>query len=233
MESIPIDHASRSSDTPPHSSIARADWAGRLVAVTRRAAASLPHTSLPVTDLHAWVLAFRDSAGHRRAVDPWFLSHLLGCHPPHSAPRPRSPDEDLQIWLHLAFPEQPLPRSVQDFTGPLVPSLQSRGIEIWTESELCALHALSHLAGRQDAPHSLKRRLREAALWMVGELQPDNATNHPWAIHVFAAIAADENNAHADLYAQSLLHNALIDGGEPDAFSALILLDAARALSAS
>lgn len=68
---------------------------------------------------------------------------------------------------------------------------------------------------------------------MVGELQPDNATNHPWAIHVFAAIAADENNAHADLYAQSLLHNALIDGGEPDTFSALILLDAAHALSAS
>jgi hypothetical protein len=95
------------------------------------------------------------------------------------------------------------------------------------------LHALSHAAGIHGAPASLSERVRSAALWLVDELQPDNATNHPWAIHVFAGLASDENNPEADLYAQSLLHNALIEGGTPDHFSGFILYDAAIALGES
>ena len=56
----------------------------------------------------------------------------------------------------------------------------------------------------------------------MDNIQPDNATNHPWAVHVFASLAVETGNFEFDLYAQSLLHNCIVGTGKPDAFSAII-----------
>ncbi|MGP1272488.1 MAG: hypothetical protein ACTS22_04070 [Phycisphaerales bacterium] len=95
-------------------------------------------------------------------------------------------------------------------------------IEVWTEIELAAVHSAWALPGWRAASES-------AARWLLEEIQPDNATNLPWAAHVFAAIAA-RGNQEARLYAETLLHNCVVGRGRPDDLSALILLDSAALL---
>jgi hypothetical protein len=98
-------------------------------------------------------------------------------------------------------------------------------LETWTEAELASLHALSWHArrGREWAGE----RLDAAAEWIMENLQPDNATNHPWAIHVFLDHAERRRAHESRLYAETLLHNCLARTGRPDVFSACILADAA------
>lgn len=114
---------------------------------------------------------------------------------------------------------------------------QQRGrvpLEVWTERELSCVHALGWLAsGRgagSDRSGSLKPRLDAAMAWHIDNLQPDNATNHPWAVHLFLAWGLKAGEASATLYAEALLHNCQVNQGRPDAFSAHVLLDAADAL---
>ena len=105
-------------------------------------------------------------------------------------------------------------------------------IEVWTETELACLHALSWLANERD-DHTLRERLDAALAWHLDHLQPDNATNHPWAVHVFVAASLNDSSSaggSAMLYAETLLHNCRVSLGRPDAFSAELLLDAADAL---
>ena len=63
--------------------------------------------------------------------------------------------------------------------------------------------------------------------WNMAE--PDNATNRPWALHVFLLASAPE----CQHYAETLLHNCLVTTGEPEPLSAWILLDAANELERS
>jgi hypothetical protein len=122
-------------------------------------------------------------------------------------------------------------------TGPLWPSGDWSAIEVWTEAELCGMHALSRMA---DDP-LVASRLRSLLLWHLEHTQPDNATNRPWALHAFllhAAAAAADGDADADAsrgaarcYAETLLHNAEAQGLE-DPASRWILADAARAIRA-
>jgi len=72
----------------------------------------------------------------------------------------------------------------------------------------------------------------EAARWHVEHTQPDNATGLPWAIHVMVDLACSEVDPEAELFAQTLLHNCLVERGLPCRRAALILHDAARALEA-
>jgi hypothetical protein len=77
-----------------------------------------------------------------------------------------------------------------------------RTIEVWTDAELSAVHALWRLATdrrRED----WKRRLDRAVAWHLIHTQPDNATNRPWALHVFL-LADQPETIH---YAETLLHN--------------------------
>jgi hypothetical protein len=67
----------------------------------------------------------------------------------------------------------------------------------------------------------------DAAEYLIAEVQPDNATNHPFALAAFLALA-HAGNFEAMLYAQTLLHNCQVQLGRPDAFSAALLLHAAR-----
>lgn len=171
--------------------------------------------------------AFRDDAGHRRRVDPWLLAHAFGLDA-RDIGRNSTPSEEepwLALWacVHDAGLDVSAWRSGD---GPLFRQLHDRAIEVWTEGELAGLHALWWLAAR-DA--SLRTRARSAARWLIAELQPDNATQRPWAIHAFAELAA-EGDIEADMYAQTLLLNATAGRENPDRFSAAILVDGAKYL---
>lgn len=171
--------------------------------------------------------AFRDDAGHRRRVDPWLLAHAFGLDASELRVDEQAALEEpwLALWVCVHDPQQDT-SLWRSGTGPLFRHLHARAIEVWTEGELAGLHALWWLAQR-DA--SLAPRARSAAAWLIAELQPDNATQRPWAIHAFSQLAA-EGDIEADMYAQTLLLNATAGRERPDRFSAAILIDAANYL---
>ncbi|MBT8484678.1 MAG: hypothetical protein HKO59_09020 [Phycisphaerales bacterium] len=109
--------------------------------------------------------------------------------------------------------------------GPILPRDAFRAIEVWTDAELSALHALWWLAETTGHP-TWRRRVEDVRQWHQQHTQPDNATNRPWAVHVFA-LDPDPESQH---YAATLLHNCMALNGVPDPLSAWILLDAARAM---
>jgi len=109
--------------------------------------------------------------------------------------------------------------------GSLLPQGLFRTIEVWTDAELSALHALWFLA-RARRRDDWMQRITRVRDWHLLRTQPDNATNRPWALHVFLLGGTGEC-VH---YAETLLHNCLTLTGRPDPLSAWILLDAARGL---
>lgn len=150
---------------------------------------------------------------------------LARCLIPDLQAEPSTDTLDLHLLSVLAglTDPPPVPEITQGITGePTGPA-----IEVWTEIELASVHAAWSL-GREWRHASQK-----AARWLVDTIQPDNATNHPWAVHVFAQLAHDTGDPSFDLYAQTLLHNCMVTSGKPDEFSALILLHASRAIEIS
>ena len=99
-------------------------------------------------------------------------------------------------------------------------------LEVWTECELSALHALARIVRLAPARHR-SARLEELVAWHLEHTQPDNATNRPWAIHVFAA----RPEAEARLYAETMLHNVAASDARAEPLSRWILLDAVHELS--
>jgi hypothetical protein len=203
-----------------------ADWAVRLRALAEPVVGDAP---LPDPQ------TFRDELGHRRASDGAFLAWRRG-EEWGAAQDAEVPDASL--WAAVAdstIDASPLldclasqPRGNAD-SGSLLPQAGSPSIEVWTESELCALHALRWLAMRP--PHAgLLDRAMSCAAWHLDNLQPDNATNRPWAVHVFIELAITGQRNDALLHAQTLIHNSQVALGRPDIMSAHILLDAADAL---
>jgi hypothetical protein len=100
-------------------------------------------------------------------------------------------------------------------------------LEVWTECELGALHALARLVRRHPSP-ARAARMDALVEWHLEHTQPDNATNRPWALHAFVRAGAPE----ARLYAETLLHNATASDARHEPLTRWILLDAARELSA-
>jgi hypothetical protein len=111
--------------------------------------------------------------------------------------------------------------------GSLLPRDDYSAIEVWTDADLSAIHALWRLARDHDR-EDWRGRVESARDWHLEHTQPDNATNRPWALHVFLVGGTPE----CAQYAETLLHNCMSFGGVPDALSAWILLDAANALDA-
>jgi hypothetical protein len=175
-----------------------------------------------------------DELGHRRPVDGPFLAWRTRTPPP---PVSHSNDADAEIWTALAA-GSPIPqvleaalaqRTPAPLTPPIDPASPDMTLEVWTERELALLHGawrLAQLRARAD----LADRCLLAADWHVEHMQPDNATNRPWALPVFVAAAAARISAEHELYAQMLLHNCQIMYGRPDLVSAHILLDSAESL---
>ncbi|MBA4119214.1 MAG: hypothetical protein C0513_00695 [Isosphaera sp.] len=229
---------------PAEPSSALARWSDRF-----RAAAALTLDALPTLTADS-LTRFADELGHRRACDRPFLAYLHGLDPgpppppPPPLPPPRSPALPSQLaltddaplwWLLHASPADASARLDSALTpGPVAaaPALAqpTRTIEVATESELAAVHALDLLSTRLRRP-DLARRAQGAAAWLIEHIQPDNATTHPWAAHVFVRLGAEGGSAEALLYADTLTHNAMVALGRPDRLSAHVLLSCARALS--
>lgn len=103
-------------------------------------------------------------------------------------------------------------------------------IEVWTETELAGLHALSHYVSLSTPEKAdlIRKRIQSVVQWHIENTQPDNATCHPWAAHVFLLHATPD----AQHFAETMLSNCLVLRAEPDDLSAWILKDSAAALSA-
>jgi hypothetical protein len=71
-------------------------------------------------------------------------------------------------------------------------------------------------------------RLADCIEWHLEHTQPDNATNRPWALHVFLR----EGTPEARLYAETLLHNATASDARHEPLTRWILLDSVRELRA-
>jgi hypothetical protein len=158
------------------------------------------------------------------AVGPAFAAVAGGIDP---GPTPSPvPPADAGLWWALIDPSVDVDALLADpGAGSLWPLSRFSGIEVWTETELCGLHALWCLA-RQRGRADWARRADAVRDWHLVNTQPDNATNRPWALHVF--LLASPPSAEARAYAETLLHNAMITGGgRPELLSAWILLDAA------
>lgn len=169
---------------------------------------------------------FADERGNRRAIDRPLLAWLTG----RASQPPTKPGLDLELWHALAS-GGPVPTDLPG-SGPLqdadAPSRGEAAIEVWTERELAAIQALWTI-GVTWADRLLIDRAEEAARWCVAEIQPDNATNHPWGVNAFAALAAT-GDIEADLYAQTLVHNAQVGTGRPGRFASVVLLASLRSL---
>jgi hypothetical protein len=208
--------------TPVESTLRSAGPVDAVLADARTA----PNKTSP-SDAIAFIETFRDEAGNRRAVDRPLLMTLLGLRSMHER-GVVSPDVDL--WWHLAEGRAWTGAPWLAEQGPLVRVSVDDSIEEWTERQLCVLHALRSIASR-DGDAALRERCADAARWCISEIQPDNATHHPWAIHVFVELWLDHDQVEARLYAETMLHNCLVGQGRAERFSACILAHAAGELS--
>ncbi len=146
-----------------------------------------------------------------------------------AGPRPEPvPPGEVGLWWALADDDVDVENLLgEPSPGPLWPRGDRQPIEVWTEADLCGLHALWCLA-RQRQRGDWTRRVEAVRDWHLDNTQPDNATNRPWALHVFLLASSPE----AHYYAETLLHNSVVTTGRPDLLSAWILIDAAQQLEA-
>ena len=184
----------------------------------------------------AAIADFRDDLGHRRRVDAPILHHLLKVAPPLAPDGPGLRESDEQLWWGITLAHFDPARVLQggwEGSGPLTGDATLAAIETATQTELSALHALWHHVQQTTDPRRRQKRLRRlvsAAEWCIASIQPDNATNHPWAIPVFLHMASQLGQGDAAIYAEVLVHNCLVARGRPDRFSALLLWDASEAV---
>lgn len=173
---------------------------------------------------------FADEFGHTRTTDAPLLARLLGIATPEEESRrreaPTLPHQPhAALWWRLTASR---PHEMRlDEQGPLFPELRTESIESWTEAELSGLQALAWWMVASPHDQRLTERVQRHTEFLIAELQPDNATNRPWGIGVFAFMAQRDQRIEADHYAQTQLHNCTVTFAKPDRLSALILLDAA------
>lgn len=209
-----------------------AAWSDHLESIARPVLAETPlFAESSPADALAFVDGFADELGHRRRVDRPLLLRLLGLNGHLPEKKPGSVDESIWWALHAG---ETMDGFIEPGPGPIIGQAEfaSGAIETTTETELSSLHALArHACESQN--DLLRDRCEDAARWHVDTLQPDNGTNHPWAIHAFVWLAESdpEYAASGSLHAECLLHNSIVRTGRPDRFSACVLLDASRALA--
>jgi hypothetical protein len=214
------------------------DWARSLRAMAR----STLGDDLGAADWSADPEAFSDERGHRRTVDAPLLrwrGRADGTPPAQAAHFPDRPDAALFAALTdgATRPSDVLADRLSrpEAHESLLPRDEWSSIEVWTETELAALHALwwhayPPAATQDGAVEPLRTLVRAVTAWHVDEIQPDNATNHAWATHVFLHAHFADGLPGADLHAQTLTHNCMVSLGRPDRLSAHVLADAAEAL---
>lgn len=204
-------------------------WAGRLGSASQRAAA-------PRWAREGDPAGFADEQGHRRGVDEAFLTHCL-----QSSPSAKGWSDvasaDVQLWRAVHDPAINVDRLIardggggsKGPSGFVLRRDDAITVEVATEAELCGLHALwllARLRGRAD----WREVCFGAVAALVEHLEADNATAHPWGVHVFVAAGIARGHTEAEMYAGALLHASQAVEGRPDALSGYILADATREL---
>jgi len=164
--------------------------------------------------------AFADELGNTRALDRLVLTRRTGQAPPPPAPN-ESPD--VRLWRAALDPaidaEQELAplqsaaRSNLD-EGALVPRSLAPAVEVWTEIELASLHALTWIALARSSPALLDRAL-SCARWHVENTGPDNATNRPWALHLFVMLSEADGSVEANMMPRRCCTSARSTGEGP------------------
>lgn len=176
-----------------------------------------------------YINAFTDECGSQRGVDAFLLAHVLRVPADALAQAQPTVEPWLEIWSSLSRGRAGL--AVVPGVPPIAADPACWALEQESARELAAVHALWYHA---KANLALRPALDKAARWLIANVQPDNATNHPWAVHVFADRAArlgdTPEGQMSALYAQQLFHNPLVARGTPDLLSAVIFWDAAQGL---
>lgn len=209
----------------------RAEWANRLRHAAERVLAGTPVVELAATDAskREFIDQFSDESGHRRHIDRPLLAWLLGVQGLQPAGgRTLPPDEE--VWWVLASGSRWNQPSWLRKTGALTSDGIRAPIEAWTQTELATLAGLWEVARRENDA-ALQQRCMDAAAWFIAEVQPDNATGHPWGIAAFIERWARAGDIDARMYAEVLLHNCMVTRGMPDRFSACVLWASVQALS--
>lgn len=183
-------------------------------------------------------LPTNDELGHKRPADVPFLAwraRRMGLPALNATPSVSADAPEVKLWRSLAetgaIHAHPDPtRGIAPFLDPSLAGAMG-GVEVWTESELAALHALWWGAIASHEAHRL-RKVLDHARWHIEHTQPDNATNRPWAVHLFLVLEELDADVALEsrLYAQTLAHNCRVAVGRPDVISAQILFDAADAI---
>lgn len=191
-----------------------------------------------------WCRAWRESESNAKnplRFQPFQKSPAFHVEPAAAPTSARPNTVDASLWHALASQQSPeaisaileaardLDRTTWD-AGSLIPQ-SGMALEVWTETDLSAMHALWWLALRHARP-DWRTLIEHAAAWHLDHIQPDNATAHPWSLHLFALrdITAPSGDGAARLHAEMMLHNCQVSLGRADRLSALILVDAARAI---
>jgi hypothetical protein len=78
--------------------------------------------------------------------------------------------------------------------------------EPWWAAELMILHPLRSHAWRHPSAAS-EAGIARCIAFHLAEIQPDHATNEPWAVHAFAA------TTDGHLTSETMLHAAMVQGG--------------------
>ncbi|MBL8964449.1 MAG: hypothetical protein KF787_02785 [Phycisphaeraceae bacterium] len=209
----------------------RLEWAARPVLE----GTPIVDGSTDASHARSFIEAFTDERGHRRPVDLPFLAAILAVDPFALAAGVWGPGgRDVELWWLVADGVSSgrwrTPAWMTRGRAPITGAWTDGPIEVWTERELSGLHATWSIARGPGADPGLQDRCLDAALWLMENVQPDNATGHPWAAHVFAWMWAKHGDEEARLYAETLLHNAIAGRGRPDRFSACVLWHAAAGL---
>ncbi len=212
-----------------------AEWATYLQALAQPVIDRYMSDHIGNADSHASDFARTGAAKKPRELLYPLIAHGLGAsfELPDIPLSHMSGVEDVMLWWALYDSSIDI-RTFVDLTGdgPLYDSDIGQTyatIEVWTETELAGLHALSHYARvQQDATNRqfLFDRISKVITWHIEHTQPDNATCHPWAVHVFLQHKTPESQH----YAETLLSNCLVANAKPDPMSAWILLDASHVL---
>jgi len=212
-----------------------ADWATYLQTLAQPVIDLYMSDHIGSTDNHVTEFTRRGAANKPRDLLYPLIAHVLGStlELPDIPRSQMSGVEDVTLWWAL-FDSSIDIRTFVDLTGngPLYDSDIGQTyatIEVWTETELAGLHALSHYAKlQQDATNRqfIFDRISKVVAWHIEHTQPDNATCHPWAVHVFLTHGSSESQH----YAETLLSNCLVANAKPDPMSAWILLDASHVL---
>ena len=177
-----------------------------------------------------WIIACLGALRVHRNGEAILFSapHLPLSWPMPAAEGQRAADAVWQAYLQWTLGDASASVHLEDTILGLSPTALRAGPddnpEPWWANELLILHALQSfvlLSARLDLWPAIER----CVAYHVAEIQPDHATNEPWAVHALGL------HADGNITAETLLHAAFVQGaGGLTPVAQLVVADALYAL---